>query len=334
LRERAAAVKLPAPPPLAHGGDFRIRPMNPTTLGALWIVFGTSLIALGDNFITGLSRDVGLWQFHVLRSTMTVPVAMLFAAMVGQSGRLRPGVPGHVVLRSLFGAGGLMLYFAALPAVGIAQAAAGFFTAPIWAAVISALVFGERVGPRRILGMAIGFAGVCLVLGVGAEPLHPMAVMPVAGGACYALNVIWTRRYCFDETALCLAIWQFLALFAMGLAGVALAPAFAPLLEGVPGTEFATLSWQPVRWSGAGAVFLIGLGGIVATGCQAQGYRLGPASIMGLFDFSFLFWAPFFAWMVWGEVVSPRMVLGMALIVIAGSLALWSGARAEAARGG
>jgi len=308
--------------------------MNPTTLGALWIAGGTSLIALGDNFITGLSREMGLWQFHVLRSAMTVPVAVVVAVLVGQAARLRPRAPGHVILRSLYGAAGLMLYFAALPAVGIAQAAAGFFTAPIWAVLLSALVFGERVGPRRILGMAIGFTGVCLVLGVGAEPLRAMAVVPVAGGVCYALNVIWTRRYCVDETALCLAIWQFLALFAVGLVGVGLAPALAASLRSVPGTEFATLGWQPVSWSGAGAVFLIGIGGIVATGCQAQGYRLGPASVMGLFDFSFLFWAPFFAWLVWGEVVSPRMALGMALIVVAGSLAIWSETRAETTRDG
>ncbi len=58
----------------------------------------------------------------------------------------------------------------------------------------------------------------------------------------------------------------------------------------------------------------------------------GAASIMGLFDFAFLFWAPLFAWLIWGEGLSARMAAGMALIVIAGALALWSGERWVARR--
>ncbi len=306
--------------------------MNPTTIGALWIIGGTSLIALSDNFVAGVSREVGLWQFHVLRSAMVVPVAALAALAMGQARSLWPLALGPVIARSLFGTAGLLMYFAALPAVGIAQAAAGFFTSPIWVAVLSALLFGERVGPRRIVGIVLGFAGVFLVLGVGAEPVKPMALVAVAGGACWALNVIWTRRHCLAESAVCLAVWQFMALFGAGLAGVVLAPWLGPLLAGVPGTRFATMAWQPVAWVTVGAVLLIGLAGITATGCMARGYQSGAASIMGLFDFSFLFWAPFFAWAIWGDVVSLRMAAGMGLIVIAGALAIWSGARAGEAR--
>ena len=306
--------------------------MNPTTIGALWIIGGTSLIALSDNFVAGVSREVGLWQFHVLRSAMVVPVAALAALAMGQARSLWPVAPGPVIARSLFAMAGLLMYFAALPSVGIAQTAAGFFTSPIGVAVLSARLFGERVGPRRIVGAAIGFAGVCLVLGVGVEPVEPMALVAVAGGACWALNVIWTRRYCLAESAVCLAVWQFMALFGAGLAGVVLAPWLGPLLAAVPGTDFATMAWRPVAWTTVGAVFLIGLAGITATGCMARGYQSGAASIMGLFDFSFLFWAPFFAWAIWGDVVSLRMAGGMGLIVIAGALAIWSGARAGEAR--
>lgn len=302
--------------------------MNPTATGALWIVGGMSLIALSDNFVTGISREIGLWQFHMLRSAMVVPVAMLLAVVAGQGRSLWPEAPLQVMLRSLFGMIGLMMYFAALPAVGIAQTAAGFFTSPIWVAVLSALIFGERIGPRRIIGVAVGFAGVCLVLGVGAEPVKPMAVVAVTGGVSWALNVIWVRRYCMQETAICLAVWQFIALFLAGLVGLSLVPSLGTFLEGVPGTEFATLPWRPMMWPTMTALFMIGLAGITSTACIAQGYKMGAASVMGLFDFSFLFWAPLFAWLIWGDTVSLRMAAGMTLIVAAGALAIWSGARA------
>ena len=304
--------------------------MSPTTTGAIWIVLGTSLIALGDNFVARLGGEMGLWQFHILRSSMVVPVAALFAVLTGQGRTLHPRSPRHMAVRSLCGMAGLMLYFAALPAVGIAQTAAGFFTAPIWVAVISALVFGERAGPRRLLAAAIGFAGVCLVLEVGARPVEAVAVIPVAGGAFWALHVIWTRRYCAGESAVAMAVWMYTALFAAALVGLAAVPLLQAWLEAVPGTGFATTPWQPVALGSAGLVFLIGLGGITSTACVAQGYRMGPATVMGLFDFSFLFWAPAFAWAIFGETLSQRMALGMVLIVSAGALALWSGARTEA----
>lgn len=301
--------------------------MNSTTIGALWIVSGTAMIALSDNFVTGVSRELGLFQFHALRSVMVVPVAAAFAALTGQGRSLRPRNPGPVMVRSLFGTLALFMYFAALPAVGIAQTAAGFFTSPIWVVLLSALIFRERIGPRRIAGVALGFVGVCLVLGLGAGPVRPMSLVAVGGGMAWALNVIWTRRYCGTDTAVCLAVWQFVALAAAGIAGQALVPWLGVVLAGVPGTGFATMAWQPVNWATAGALFLIGISGISSTACMAQGYRMGQASIMGLFDFSFLFWAPLFAWLLWGDTVSPRMALGMGLIVAAGGLAIWSGAR-------
>ena len=120
----------------------------------------------------------------------------------------------------------------------------------------------------------------------------------------------------------------------VGLAGLALVPWFAPMLAGIEGTGFVT---QPLRATGGAmllVLFLIGMARITAAGCLAAGYKSGESSMMGLFDFSFLFWAPFFSWVIWGDVVSRRVAAGMGLIVIAGALAVWSGARAGDARAG
>lgn len=307
--------------------------MHPTTLGALWIVGGMALLAVSDNFVIAVAREIGLWQFHVLRSGMILPVALALAALTGRLGRLRPRAPAAVALRSGFSAAGLLMYFAALPAVGIAQAAAGMFTAPIWVALVSALVFGERVGPRRIAAVALGFAGVCLVLGVGAAPLRPIALVAVMAGLLWGLGVIWTRRFCLGENVAGLAVWQFVAFLAAGLLGLAALPWLGVALAGLDGAGFATAPWRAPGGGTLALVFLIGAAGLVATGCLAQGYLSGPASVMALFDFSFLLWAPLLAWLLWGETVTPATALGMGLIVIAGALAVWSGERATGPAG-
>jgi len=225
-----------------------------------------------------------------------------------------------------------MMYFAALPAVSIAVAAAGLFTSPLWVAFFSAVLLGERVGPRRIMAAGMGFAGVCIVLGLGAQPIRPMALVAVAGGAFYALSVIWTRRRCAGETALCMSFWQFVGFILLGLCGLAALPLLGAAFAGVEGADFALRPWAEPDRGAVLLALLIGATGIAATTCIAVGYRSAESSFIGIFDFSFLIWAPLISWLLWGEVLSLRVGIGMALIVSAGILAMWSG-RLRPARG-
>lgn len=298
--------------------------VSSTLGGAVWIVSGMAVVALSDNLLPLVSGRMSVWQFQALRAGMVVPLAVIFAIAIGQGMSLIGRSQRRLAERSLMATAALSFYFTAIPAVGITQAAAGLFTAPLWVVALSVLLFGESVGPRRILAGLIGFAGVVLVLEVGTAPVQPMALAAVAGGACYALSVIWTRRHCRNETAIAMATWQYSMFCLVGWLGLALLPAFGPLLAGVEGTAFATRPWVDMDAADWVIVFTIGTTGIVATGMMAQGYRMGESTVLCLFDFSFLLWAPFFAWWLWGDGVSLRAVAGMGMIGLAGSLAIWS----------
>lgn len=294
---------------------------------ALWVVGGMALIAVSDNFIALVADRMGLWQFQVLRAAMILPPVLAVALATGRLRLLWPRSAWRIAVRSLLAIVALMMYFAALPAVSIAVAAAGLFTSPLWVVLFSALLYGERVGRERLMGAVIGFAGVCVVLGVGAEPIRPMAVLAVAGGGFYALSVIWTRRQCARETAICMSFWQFVGFIALGGLGLAALPLLQGALGGVEGAAFVTRPWVAPDAEMLGLAFLIGASGIAATTCIATGYRSADASFIGIFDFSFLVWAPMVSWLLWGEVQPLRVVLGMVLIVLAGMLAMSSGRR-------
>lgn len=296
--------------------------MDGWRIGAAWILGGMALIAVSDNFVALIARDIGLWQFHALRSGLVVPLVLALAWATGRLGALRPRAWGRVVQRSLFGVAALMCYFGALPAVGIAQAGAGLFTAPIWVMGFAALLGGERVRPAQIAAALIGFAGVCLVLGVGAAPPDPMGVVAVAGGAFWGLSVVWTRAHCRGETAAALALAQFVWLGVAGALGLVLLPMTGGTLAMLDPSGFLSRGWAT---PGPGLVALVvgtGVAGLIATGCLARGYQAGASSLMGLFDFSFLVWAPLVAWGLWGTAPTLGTLAGMALIVAAGALAI------------
>lgn len=303
--------------------------MERQTTAALWIVAGTAAVALSDNVVPILADEMGLWQMLALRSIISLPVAAAFALAVGRGRTLLGRRPGRVLVRSLLVMGALMLYFASLPAVSIAHAAAGMFTSPIWILLVSALFLGERIGPLRIGAVALGFAGVVLVLGIGQVPLRPIMVVPLAAGCLYGLGVIWTRLHCAEESSICLAAWLNGLFLLLGLLGMALLPWFAPLLQAVEGAEFIR---QPVNAiSGQGWLLLafVAVASLIGTAFLATGYRTGRSSVVGLFDYSFLLWAPLVAWLMRDEALTPRTAAGMALIACAGVLATLAGRRVE-----
>ncbi|GMG85480.1 DMT family transporter [Paralimibaculum aggregatum] len=301
--------------------------MTGSGAGAIWITGGMAAIALTDNLMPLVAERLSLWHFHALRAALVLPAVLALAAFNGHLARLRPQAPRRLAERTGFAVLAMLLYFAALPAVGIAQASAGLFTSPIWVVIFEWVLHGERMGPRRLGALALGAGGVWLVLDPGTGPGGPMALVAVASGAAYALGLIWTGRYCRAESAVALSIWLFVGLGAAGLLGIAARPWLAEALAGVPGTGFATRPWDGLDAATLGWIAVIGLGGMTASICLAQGYKMGEASLMALFDFSFLLWAPLFAWAIWGSALAPQTALGMALIVGAGALAVWSGAR-------
>ncbi|MEM1506541.1 EamA family transporter, partial [Domibacillus sp. 8LH] len=79
--------------------------------------------------------------------------------------RLRPVDRRAGAARPAIHCTAMLVYFGALALLPVAQVAAGLFTAPIFVLVISRFVYGERIGPVRVLAVLTGFAGVLLVLG-------------------------------------------------------------------------------------------------------------------------------------------------------------------------
>ena len=130
--------------------------------GALLIVAGMAIIGLIDNLIRLVAEEAGLFQFHFLRSCIAVPV-LVGLGWIGWA-RLTVARPGWVALRTVFLIASMMLYFAALPVLPIAQVAAGLFTAPIFVLLITVALLRRPVGPIRVAAVGVGFLGVLVLL--------------------------------------------------------------------------------------------------------------------------------------------------------------------------
>ena len=281
---------------------------------ALLAMAGSGILSFVDNFVAPVAEEAGLWQFQVIRSLFAIPLLMGAALLLRKEWRVQR--PGPTALRSLTVSTGLLIYFGVLGFMPVAQAGAGVFTAPIWVLLFAALIFGARV--TRIQGFAIpfGFLGVLLMLQPDMSDLSMLTALPLLAGMFYGLGMLLTRHLCAEESAFALAIGIFAAMGAVSavlLIGFTLWPAGAE-------AGFAARGWEPVTARFLWLTAFQGVGAVVAVLLLAQAYRIGDASYVAVFEYSFLIFACLWAFLLRGDTVGPWVTLGIAMIVISGAV--------------
>jgi len=259
----------------------------------------------------------GLWQFHMLRAVVALGLLGLVAWIMGVS--LRPRRPGRVFARSALNSTAMVIYFGCLGFMPIAQAVAGLFTAPIFVVIFSVLFFGERVGPRRVLAVAIGFAGIILALRPEAGALTVWSVVPVLAGAFYGLGNLVTRKWCAGEGTLTLLGGFFAMMGISGALGVA-ALALWPLPVAPGGDGFLTRGWVAPEGIFLTMIVVQGVGSLIGVGLSIRAYQLADATMVAVFENTLLLFATLWAVILWREVPDALSLLGLSLVAAAGVL--------------
>ena len=276
----------------------------------MMVIAAMASIGLTDNFVVKIAEEAGLWQFHLVRSAMALPI--LLAAALAAGIRFRMVRPWAVAARGVLLAISMLLYFGAIPLMPIALAVAGLFTAPVFVLVFSALFFGVRPGPVRIGAVAAGFLGVVLILNPG-EGFEWAVLVPVAGGAAYALAAIVARHWCAQESTVVL-LGAFYTV--IGLAGAVGLLAF----HGSGSEAFGARGWVPPTAPFLFWTFVQAATSVLAVGMLTRAYQMGEPTYLAVFEYTLLVFVSVWAWLLYGQTVTAREVLGMALIVASGAL--------------
>ncbi len=295
---------------------------------ALSILLAMAVIGLIDNFVVRIADDAGIWQFHATRALMTVPI---FLALVWLGlGRIAPVRWWAVVGRSLFLTLAMVLYFAALGVLPVAQAAAGLFTAPIFVLLISALFLRHRIGPFRIGAVGVGFVGVLLILRPDVSNLTVWTVVPLFSGLFYAVSALATRTWCRDETTLTLLAGSFAGLGLAGMIGLLVFTLF-PVETAGRADAFVVMGWvRPTPdflfWTAIQAV-----GSLTGVFFIIRAYQIGEPSYVGVFEYSMLVFISAWAWILRGETIDLAGALGILLIIGSGTVIAFRSRAEEAA---
>ena len=68
-----------------------------------------------------------------------------------------------------------------------------------------------------------------------------------------------------------------------------------------------------------GWTVLSSLGALMAISSQTRAYQMADASVLSVFEYSFLIFASFWGWVLWEQALDIWDVIGMIMIATAGS---------------
>ncbi len=298
------------------------RPDNPI-VGACLIVFAVFLMSLQDAIIKYASSDLTLWQLYVLRSGLALPMLAVVVMLKRSARTTLAAVAGHwVTLRSCLLVAMYVSLYAAIPLLPLSTLAAGFYTGPLFIAILSAVLTGEPVRRRGWLAVATGFVGVLTIIRPGTGDFSLLVLLPVLSGLFYALAAIVTRNRCQHDTPVALAASLNLVLLVTGAASSLVLLVWQPIGASLPSFLSGTWTAMSLReWALVAmlAVLIVGIGvGLAAA------YQSARPVIIATFDYSYLIFSTMFGFMLFSEIPDLPTIAGMSLIAMAGLIVVRS----------
>ena len=261
---------------------------------------------LNDAITKFSSESMNMAQVMFIRGAF----ASLFVGLLAwQRGALaRPGsmLQPMVAIRVLGEAGATVAFLVALAHLPIANVSAVLQALPLAVTMGAALVFNEGVGWRRWLAIAVGFAGVLIIVRPGFEGFSVYSLLALTSVVCCAVRDLATKR--IPEAIPTLLVSTATAL-AMTVLGAAL---LSPMGGWTPMTAKST-----VLLALAAVLVLIGYQFII------MAMRVGDISFIAPFRYTALLWSILLGLFIFGDLPDLPMILGATIIIASGLYALY-----------
>lgn len=238
---------------------------HPVMQASLWMA-GALLsfmgLALGGR---ELAAELTTFQILFFRSVIGLAVVGIVLWRSGWRQILTRRLGLHA-LRNVAHYAGQYGWFYGLAYIPLAQVFAIEFTAPIWTAVLATIFLNERMTRWRALAVALGMAGLLVILRPWGTTLHPAALIVLAAAVAFAFSHVFTKKLAHTDTPLAVLFYMTAMQLPMGL---------VPALS-----AWATPS--PAMWPW---LLVVGVTALTAHYCLTHAFALVDATVVIPMDF-------------------------------------------------
>ena len=256
------------------------------------------LFTVMDAIAKQLTKEVGLIQTIWVRYTGQALLVFLIVLP-----RLREVAksqyPKLQLLRSVVLMAATCLFFLSISKIGLAEATAIMDINPVLITLGAFLFLGEKIGPRRILGIIASMIGALIIIRPGTDVFTVYAVLPLVAAVCYTTYNLTTRFVGNRESP-----WT--SLLYSALFGAVVFSCMVPFF------------WQPVSLFSAGLMVLLSLCGTFSQLFLIRALAIGEASLLAPFAYVGLIYATIWGLVFFGEFPDKWSILGAIVIAISG----------------
>jgi len=268
--------------------------------GMAAMLIGVASFSFMDAGLKLLAAHYSATQVASLRGLAALPVVFAWALYSGGARQLiEVRWPLHLV-RGVLSVVMMITFTYALKSLSLAKTYSIFFIAPLLIAVLSVVLLGERVRRVQWAAIAVGFAGVLIVLKPETSGFGWWGTLAVLGTAvAYAFSSVLVKILGRTDSTQAMMFWM-TGMLAIG----------ATLL-GIPGWQAIEIAHYPI------------LAGIALTGAVGQwgitvAFKHAPAASVAPLEYTGLAWVILIDLAVWSAVPGLRTLMGAALIIASG----------------
>lgn len=205
--------------------------------------------------------------------------------------------PWQHIFRGLFFGISVYLGFYAITAIPLATSTVLFFTAPIFATILSVWIHGQPIGPRRIAAIIMGFTGALVILRPGVIPLNLGMVSAVLSSVFFSGGLVMSRNLArIDGPISTFTSSTVITLFLS-----------IPLV-----INDYSLPTQPSTW---GWILALSVVSIVRQLADIQAYRLADAAVIAPISYLRLVFIGIAAYLIFNEIPDQPTLIGAGIII-------------------
>lgn len=277
--------------------------------GMIWMTLSSAAFSIHDATAKALGLHYSVFEITFLRFATSIVLMIPILWWVGFD-KLKTRHPVmHGVRASLTILAQMAAYYA-LAHMLLADVTGIAFTRPLWVTLLAVLLLGEKVNLLRWGALAVGFAGMVIMVRPGTAEFTPATLSAILSSMGFAAVGVVVRRYSASESTVA---WMFYYM----LAGVILS---------LPGT---IVTWQVPTWIDLALALLVAVIAITAQACFILAFTVGEASVVGPVDYTRLVYATLIGMFVFSEFPEVTTWVGAGIIIAATTVVARHEARAR-----
>ncbi len=273
---------------------------SPSRRGLLCLFGALACFAWMDASAKWLSRELPPLTISGARYGLALIFVLAFLRPWSRRTLWHTAHPGRQFLRGVFLVGMTLGAFTALRQLPLSQVTAICFAAPLLTALLAGPVLGEKIGPRRLIAVGVGFAGVLVITrpwGSDWSLATGLAVAAALSNACYFLTTRLLAQTDAPETTML----------------------YTSLVGAAVVTPPALWEWEtPLRPAVAAVLVILGACGALGHWLLILAHRHTPASALAPFFYTQILGSLGFGYVVFAEIPDRWTLLGAAIVIGSG----------------